>query len=203
MTHLFLIRHGRSVWNAEGRIQGHADPPLDDMGREQARRLAGRLQGGAMVALYTSPLQRARETADIIGQALGVPVVADERLKEYGIGVVTGLTFEQVAEQYPDVARRLTAAEEHLDIPGEEESPQFRARVVAAFDDILARLADGPVGVVAHGGTFGDYLNHLIGLVRRHSPFRFSNGSLTIVEVDPVRPRIVLLNDTCHLRGEA
>jgi broad specificity phosphatase PhoE len=56
--------------------------------------------------------------------------------------------------------------------------------------------------VVAHGGTFGDYLNHLIGLARRHSPFRFGNGSLTIVEVNPVRPRIVLLNDTCHLRGE-
>jgi broad specificity phosphatase PhoE len=202
LTRLFLIRHGRSVWNAEGRIQGHADPPLDDVGREQARRLAGRLQGGAMVALYTSPLQRARETADIIGQALGVPVVADERLKEYGIGVVTGLTFEQVAEQYPDVARRWTAAQEHLDIPGEEGSAQFRARVVAAFDDILARHADGPVGVVAHGGTFGDYLNHLIGLARRHSPFRFGNGSLTIVEVNPVRPRIVLLNDTCHLRGE-
>ena len=202
MTRLFLIRHGRSVWNAEGRIQGHADPPLDGVGREQARRLAGRLQGGAMVALYTSPLQRARETADIIGRALSVPVVADEGLKEYGIGVVTGLTFEQVAEQYPDVARRWIGAQDPLGVPGEEGNAQFRARVVTAFDGIVARHADGPVGVVAHGGTFGVYLNHLIGLAQRHSPFRFSNASLTIIEVDPVRPRIVLLNDTCHLRGE-
>jgi broad specificity phosphatase PhoE len=56
--------------------------------------------------------------------------------------------------------------------------------------------------VVAHGGTLGTYLNHLIGLPTRFSPFRFGNGSLTIVEAHPVRPRILLLNDTCHLGGE-
>jgi len=73
---------------------------------------------------------------------------------------------------------------------------------VAAFGDILSQPEDGPVGVVAHGGTLGTYLNHLIGLPTRLSPFRFGNGSLTIVEVHPVRPRILLLNDTCHLGEE-
>ena len=98
MTRLMLIRHGRSTWNAEGRIQGQADPPLDEMGREQARRLAERLHGEPIVALYTSPLLRARETAGIIGQALDVPVTPDERLKEYDVGDVAGLTWDQLVE---------------------------------------------------------------------------------------------------------
>ena len=74
--------------------------------------------------------------------------------------------------------------------------------MLAVFDDIVARYADGPVVVVAHGGVFGTYLNHLIGSPRRPSPFRFGNASLSIVEPNPVRPRIVLLNDICHLGGE-
>ena len=202
MTHLFLIRHGRSVWNAEGRIQGCADPPLDEVGREQARRLAERLREEALVALYTSPLRRARETAEVIGQALRVPVVPDERLREYDVGDIAGLTWEQVVEQYPDVARRWTEARDSLEIPGEEGHAPFRARVVAVFGEILAGHAEGPIGIVAHGGTLGTYLNDLIGLPTRFSPFRFGNGSLSVVEVNPVRPRILLLNDTCHLGGE-
>ncbi len=199
MTRLFLIRHGRSTWNTAKRIQGCADPPLDEVGREQTRRLAERLREEAVVALYTSPLQRAQETAEIIGQALGVPVMPDERLKEYDVGDITGLTWEQVVEQHPHVARRWIEASESLEIPGEEGDASFRARVAAAFGEIIAQHTDGPIGVVAHGGTLGTYLNHLIGLPTRFSPFRFGNGSLSIVEVDPVRPRIVLLNDTCHL----
>jgi len=194
LTRLLLIRHGRSVWNAQGRIQGRADPPLDELGREQARRLAERLRQEAVVALYTSPLRRAQETADIIGRALDVPVVPDERLQEYDVGDIAGLTWEQVVERYPDVAHRWAEAQEELGIPGEEGHGPFRARVVAAFGDIVSRHADGPVGVVAHGGTLGTYLNHLIGLQTRASPFRFDNGSLSVVEANPVRPRIVLLN---------
>jgi len=199
VTRLFLIRHGRSVWNATGRIQGCADPPLDGVGREQARQLAERLRQGTLVALYTSPLQRARETADIIGQVLGVEVVPDERLKEYDVGDITGLTWEQITEQYPDVTRRWAEASESLEIPGEEGNGPFRERVVTAFDEIVARHEEGPAGVVAHGGVLGIYLNHLIGMPAWLSPFRFGNGSLSIVEVNPVRPRIVLVNDVCHL----
>jgi len=199
MTYLILIRHGRSTWNAVRRIQGCADPPLDELGREQARHLAQRLRQAPPLALYTSPLRRARETAEIVGQALDVLVVPDERLKEYDVGDITGLTWEQVVEQHPDVAQRWADASENLEIPGEEGSVPFRARVVAAFGEIVARHPEGPVGVVAHGGTLGAYLNHLIRLPTRFSPFRFANGSLSIVEVNPVRPRIVLLNDTCHL----
>lgn len=202
MLRLLLIRHGRSTWNAEGRIQGHADPPLDEVGREQARRLAERLREETLAALYASPLRRAQETAEIIGQALDLPVVPDERLREYDTGDITGLTREQIVARYPDLAQRWREDPESVEIPGEEGSAPFQARVVAAFDEILSRHEEGTVGVVAHGGTLGTYLNHLIGLPYRFSPFRFANGSLSIIQLNRARPRIVLVNDTCHLRGE-
>jgi len=204
LTRLFLIRHARSVWNAHGRIQGQSDPPLDDQGREQARRLAERLreEKEPIVALYTSPLQRAQETADVIGCALDLPPLPDDRLKERDHGDVVGLTWKEVAERYPDVARRWAEAQEELALPGEEDNQAFRARVVAVFDDVIARHTGGPVAVVTHGGTLGAYLNHLIGLPSRFSPFRFGNASLTVVEMNRARPHIVLLNDTCHLGGK-
>jgi probable phosphoglycerate mutase len=204
LTRLLLIRHGRSTWNAERRWQGWADPPLDDVGREQAHRLAGRLRedGEALVALYTSPLRRAQETAEIIGETMGLPVIPDERLKERDAGDITGLTWAQIGELYPDIVQGFAEANESIEVPGEEEVELFRARVVAVFGEVVARHGEGPVGVVSHGGTLGTYLNHLIGLPSRFSPFRFGNTSLSIVEVNPARPRIALLNDTCHLGGE-
>ena len=203
MTRLYFIRHGRSIWNAERRIQGRSDPPLDEMGREQARKLAERMRGGeTLAALYASPLQRARETAEIVGEALGLEVIADDRLREYDVGDLAGLTWSQIEERFPGVARRWSEADESLELPGAEPHAQFRVQMVAVVEEIVARHAEESVGVVSHGGAIGAYLNHLLNIPSRYTPFRFGNTSLSIVEVDPVRPHIVLLNDTCHLGGE-
>jgi probable phosphoglycerate mutase len=203
MTRLILIRHGRSMWNAERRIQGQADPPLDDVGRQQAHCLAKRLQrdGANLSTLYTSPLQRASETAEIIGETLGVPVVTDPRLTERGVGDVTGLTWEEITTCYPDFVHSWEHDPEHAGFPGEEGQAEFRARVVSVFDEMVAHHAPDPVGVVSHGGTLGAYLNHLLGLPGRRSPFHFWNASLSIVEVNPTRPRVICVNDTGHLGG--
>lgn len=197
---LLLIRHGQSTWNAEGRIQGWADPPLNPVGCKQARRLAERLRQSPPAILYSSPLQRALKTAKILGNDWGVPVIVDEGLKEYGIGHVTGLTWQEVVEQLPAVAERWEKAE-RLAIPGEEGRESFRSRVAATFEALGSRHSEETVGVVAHGGTMGAYLMDLLSLPTTFSPFCFDNGSLSIVESDPVKPRILLLNDTCHLEG--
>src|SRR5204862_7367541 len=92
MTTLLLVRHGETDWNAEGRLQGHTDRPLSDYGRRQARELAGDLENEGLVAIYSSDLARARETAEIVGERLGLPVALDPDLREKDWGTWEGLT---------------------------------------------------------------------------------------------------------------
>jgi probable phosphoglycerate mutase len=199
---LLLIRHGESQANAERRLQGWFDSPLNDVGRDQMRALAHRLQDGwDITALYASTLHRAAESGEILAAALAVPLALDDRLREYNIGVFTGLTWEEIRERFPNLAMRWEASPRKMPIPGEEGYSAFRARVVAAFEDIVAAHPAGTtVGVVAHGGTFRAYLAHLLGLGDdMRWPFDFSNAALSEVRLEERGPRVALLNDTCHL----
>jgi broad specificity phosphatase PhoE len=200
LTNILLIRHGRSTWNAEHRIQGWADPPLDETGREQARQLAKRLTVNPPIILYTSPQIRALETATIIRDALNIPIVPDERLKEHGAGDLTGLTQDQVKERFPGLRQNWLQDPRNTHIPNGESYDTLATRVIEAFKDIVSRHRHELVGVVTHGGTLSVYLCHLIGTDGKRAPFRFGNCSLSIIEVNPIRPRISLLNDTCHLQ---
>src|SRR5512133_1433936 len=102
MTELLLVRHGETNWNRERRFQGHADPPLNDAGREQARELAETLAGEGIDAIYTSDLQRARETAEILAARFGSEVVALRELREIDVGDWQGLTWPEIEERHPD-----------------------------------------------------------------------------------------------------
>jgi broad specificity phosphatase PhoE len=203
---LLLIRHGESEGNAADRIQGVRDEPLTATGRAQATALAQRLrQGYDIGAIYSSSLSRARQTADIIAAALGLPVICDDRLQEYDCGVVTGLCFEEVQAQYPEIARRWVEDSWKVPIPGEEGNEAFQQRVWTAMGDIVARHSqEDTVAVVAHGGTWSVYLACLLGLdFGKRQPWMFGNASLSIVLLGGARPRIALLNDTCHLNHVA
>ena len=90
MTTLLLVRHGETDWNADGRLQGHTDRPLSDFGRRQARQLADELAGEDLEAIYASDLARARETAEIVGEQLGLPVVLEPDLREKDWGTWEG-----------------------------------------------------------------------------------------------------------------
>ena len=199
---LMLVRHGRSTWNAEGRIQGQADPPLDEIGWQQAQRIADRLADVELAAVVSSPLQRARTTAEAIAARQDLPVSFDDRLMEYDFGVMSGLTWEGVVQNHPEVAARWHEDPWILPVAGSEGRALFQARVQAAMEDIIAAYADGQVAVVAHGGTFAAYLTALLGLdIHRRHPFHFGNTSLTLIEVGAQRFDIHVLNDTCHLAG--
>jgi alpha-ribazole phosphatase len=199
---LLLIRHGESAGNAADRIQGIREEPLTATGRAQAASLGQRLrQGYEIRAVYSSSLSRAQETAEIIAAALGLSVIADDRLQEYDCGVVTGLCHGEVQAQYPEIARRWAEDSWQVPIPGEEGLEVFQKRILAAMDDIAVRHSqEDTVAVVAHGGVWSIYLASLVGLdVNRRQPWMFGNGSLSIVLLGSTRPRIALLNDTCHL----
>jgi broad specificity phosphatase PhoE len=92
VTTLLLVRHGETDWNAEGRLQGHTDRPLSDYGRGQARRLAEELEGEELEAIYSSDLARARETAEIVGERLGLPIALEPDLREKDWGTWEGLS---------------------------------------------------------------------------------------------------------------
>src|SRR5690349_11779156 len=131
---LLLVRHGETDWNAEGRLQGHTDRPLNDYGREQARRLAEQLE--QIDAVYASDLSRARETAEIVAGRLGLPVVIDPDLREKDWGTWEGLTSdERLGVEYAG-----------------ETTEAHRDRVLAAVQRIAERHPGERVLVVTHGG---------------------------------------------------
>jgi broad specificity phosphatase PhoE len=200
--HLLLIRHGQSVGNAARRIQGRNHEPLTETGRAQALALAQRLQiEYDICSVYSSSLLRARQTAEVIADLLGLSVTLEHRLREYDPGVVAGMNLEEVEAEYPEIARRWAEDSWCVPIPGEEGCDVFQQRVLSAMREIVAsQREEDSVAVVAHGGTWSAYLAGLIGLdFRKRQPWVLDNASLSIVIHGGVRPRIALLNDTCHL----
>ncbi len=176
MTVLCLIRHARSTWNAEGRLQGQANPPLDELGREQARALAAHLRHETFHAIYSSPLARARETAEVIAAPHGLPVRFDDRLMERHLGEWTGLTGDEVNDRYPE---RADGNWRVVGPPGGENQAALIARAAAAFSEIVAVHPEETVAVVSHGGTLNAYLALLLGLPRpRAVTFSFPNATL-------------------------
>lgn len=195
---LFLVRHAESTWNAEGRVQGQADPALNERGLMQAARLGNRFRNEGIDALYSSPLQRARQTAEVISMATGVPIRYDDQLKEHDLGLFTGHRWSDIIEQYPELSKYWM--EEARDMPGGEKQYVFHSRAAGTLRALAEEHASGKVAIVSHGGVFGEYLHYLLGLDReqRH-PFHFDNASVSIVEVGGVVPRVLRLNDVSHL----
>ncbi len=146
MTTLLLTRHGQSEWNAEGRWQGQADPPLSDFGRHQAAMASQRV--GTVDIIISSPQDRALTTAAIIGEQIGVgPIIVIEDLRERHAGSWSGLTTAEINEKHPgwlDAGRRPDDFE--------AEGP-LQARVTAALDAIAADYAGAYALVMCHGGV--------------------------------------------------
>jgi len=151
-TTILLARHGETDWNREGRFQGHADPPLNEDGRAQARELAQRLASTPFDAVYSSDLARAHETAEILAASHGVPVVADPGLREVDVGSWSGLTRAEISERFPDA--------EHHDGETREE---HLARVLAAVERIAHGHPGERVLIVSHGGSLRALRRHCTG----------------------------------------
>ncbi len=150
MTTLLLVRHGETDWNRAGRWQGHSDTPLNERGREQARGLAKQLDGVDVV--YSSDLERARETAEILAEELGAEVHLDRRLRERGFGAWEGLTSDEIERRFAEAHRRWKARE---GFGAEDAEPfdSFAARVQAFLADALRLHPGETVLVIAHGGS--------------------------------------------------
>jgi probable phosphoglycerate mutase len=137
VTAILFARHGETDWNRERRYQGHADEPLNETGRAQARELAASLRGATYSIVYSSDLRRASETAEMVADALGLQVRLDPRLREIDVGSWQGVS-------HPELDGRSWDG---------ETLEAHRARVVEAIRDIASEHPSAEVLVVAHGGT--------------------------------------------------
>jgi broad specificity phosphatase PhoE len=150
VTTLLLARHGETDWNRDGRWQGHSDTPLNEEGRRQARELAEQLDG--VDAVYSSDLARARETAEIVAERLGLDVHPDPRLRERGFGAWEGLNSAEIERDFGEAHARWRSGE-GLGADDAEPFDAFAARVHAFLEDVLRLHPDENVLVISHGGS--------------------------------------------------
>jgi broad specificity phosphatase PhoE len=148
---VYLARHGQTAYNLEGRFQGQLPVPLDQTGIAQAHDLAERASEHEFVALWCSPLLRARQTADIVAERIGLQPCEDPRLMETDAGDWTDRSFAEVQAQAPEAFAGFLGGDPDFAFPGGESFAQQGVRVAAALRDIEQGLR--PVLVVCHGGV--------------------------------------------------
>jgi broad specificity phosphatase PhoE len=164
VTTILLARHGETDWNREGRFQGHANPPLNATGHAQAAKLAAELEGVELAAVYSSPLRRALETAQLVAAEHGLEPVAVDALREVDVGSWQGLTRPEIETRYPEQLARWLDYDQGWE-DGESYEEMGR-RAVAALLELAAAHAGERVLAVTHGGpiraafAFADGTSH-------------------------------------------
>lgn len=207
MIHIILIRHGRTAWNAgEGqakRFRGTINLPLADEGVAQAQATAQRLAGLPLAAVYSSPLQRAARTAQMIAEPHGLTAELVPDLVSMNYGQWAEQLDTDVARRWPDLYGRWRHDPFSIQIPGGEHMAQLRSRAVAALRAILARHTEGDfIGLVSHQAVTKTLVCALAGLPDpAYWYVRQDLCNLSRFDYDPARDEftIVGLNDTCHL----
>ena len=196
---LLLLRHAESEGNATGRIQGWADFGLTELGRQQAEAAARHLADAGAVALYSSPLRRARDTAVIVAEHTGLDVVDLPDLREYRFGEAQGLLWSEAQERFGLVGRDWGTG----GIPGEEGTTAFRDRVQLQIEELAQRHASDIAIAVVHGGVVGALVSRLMGLEdREYAQIYSTNCGITrLSQGMDGRTAVVGLNDVCHLRA--
>ncbi|CAN5633345.1 alpha-ribazole phosphatase [soil metagenome] len=164
VNRLLLVRHGQTAWNAAGRLQGHTDIELDETGREQALALARTLGDAGITQVWSSDLLRARQTAAIIAEHLGIAAPStDAELRERRFGVFEGLTRDECAVTHPAAWREWVAQTGHP--PGGEPRSEATARMQRALARRVSanEAGEGTTLVVSHGGVMRLWLLELLG----------------------------------------
>lgn len=150
ITTIYMVRHGETPWNVEGRYQGQLDPPLTDKGLWQARSTASELAPLGFEAIYSSDLARARQTAEALATETGLSIRLDSRLREIHQGEWQGVLIGDIREAWPDEIDGWENDPWNHHPPGGESLQAQQARVFAAFDDIAAQHPGGKIAVFTH-----------------------------------------------------
>lgn len=204
MPRFILVRHGESLWNSERRIQGSLDPGLSPRGRRQTDLLVSHLSAHVrqpVAAIYASPLRRAAQTAERIAAALRLPVIPDPDLREMFLGDWEGKTVAEIQASAPGQYERWLEDPDAFPAPRAEDLRAFERRVVGAVHRMQEAHPGTNLILVSHGGVIKALLCFALGLDIRHL-FRLKqdNTAVSQIEVHGRVRRVLLMNDTCHLR---
>jgi len=198
---LFLIRHGETPWTQSRRYQGKTDIPLTPKGIQQAKAIAHALRRDPPSQLYTSTLQRARDTAQVIAQELRVKVIADPRLNEIDFGKWEGASFDRLPELERSRFRKWREGKLRK-APGGESLASLSRRVGEILKEILHRHAEETIAVITHGGPIKTFLFKAL---KAESPsiwsFQIDPGSISLLEGNRNLLQIVWTNRTDHLNS--
>jgi 2,3-bisphosphoglycerate-dependent phosphoglycerate mutase len=195
---LFLIRHGESIFNREGRVQGQSDVELSPLGLRQADAIAECLASVGIDAVYSSPLKRAMQTAEPVGARLGLGVQTDERLKELNAGVFQGLLWSEIEARFPKEVGLWRGEQPDSAIPGGESRRDLMIRGAA----VLKAIREQPyrkVAVIAHGGILQSALKALLQIPAELNPFSLFNGSISRLAWEG-SIKVLTVNELDHLR---
>ena len=202
MGTLLIVRHGETVWNAEGRIQGHTDIGLSEKGADQARALGKRLADVPIDVAYTSDLKRSSETAKLVLGERDVVIIETPRLREYDKGAFEGMTLHEIKAQYPKEYPRYLEKDLGYAPDGGESARDVSQRMAKIIDEIRSDHLNESVLVVSHGGVLRAAMVSLLGMpLEGNWSFVFGNCGLTMFDTYSDNAVLRLFNETSHLNG--
>lgn len=205
VTKLFLIRHGQSAGNAEGRFGGHGPTPLSSLGEKQAELTGKLLASDGISAIYSSDLYRAVQTAEPLSKLTGVPIVQTAAFRERNVGVLEGLTFDESREIHPRDYHALVSRNVHHVITNGESYRHLLRRATGQLWEILRRHQRERIAIFSHTGTICFLTLQMMGAIRRdtkQTPWIVtSNCGINRFEIrGRTNIRVLALNDTRHLQ---
>lgn len=203
MTRLFLVRHGETEWNKNGKVQGRTDIELSSEGIMQAKLLAERLMTEDINVIYSSSLKRAHRTAEIIAEYKQCEVIESDMIHEICFGPWEGMAINEIKDKYSEHFRVYREDPVNFELPGAETFIDLTTRTYNAIIDIVNRHKGSNILLVSHGVAIKAAIIKILGMdIADYKGFRIDNASVSILEFPDnnfEKPVVVCLNDTSHL----
>jgi len=199
-TRLCIVRHGETAWNAEHRVQGQLDIPLNEIGLRQAQAVGGALKDERFDAIYSSDLVRARQTAYPISNLLSLEILPEKDLRERHYGIFERLTYAEVKVRYPEDYARFEARDPDYAFRTGESLTDFSARSIAAVSKLVKRHEGESILVFTHGGVLDKLYRFITGLpISAQRNFGIPNAGLNRIELTLSGWQIRSWADVAHL----
>lgn len=189
MTIIYLVRHGQTDWNVKGIIQGQTDVPLNKLGEEQAIQCGSYFKKDDFNIIISSPLRRAKKTAQLINDSLHLPLIFNQDLKERYFGIAEGKTKKKLNIQFPEQI-----------YPKQETRLALNKRVMTTLNNIIRTYPNKKVLIVAHGAVINSILSSVSNHIMGSRITTLKNGSFTILNINKPLWLIESSNQTIHLK---